>query len=352
MAGFLPKIIIWTRDFAPDREATSKEILVLRNALKMVFICNLSSSAELRYSKGILSFYSKFYPLRIIIPLIERKFDISHIFISTPEHFYTSVLTKKPVILTYCGCLTYPIRDLNRFVQGLKKSDHIVVESVKDFSILRKLGFAANKLSVIYPGIDLSQFKLSRVSDETFKILFASAPLSNIDAVFYSRGVKLMLDSMERLNQVRFVFLWRKGCSKLLYTLTNKLKINGSRLTIVNEIVPRINPYISNVHAVIAPFISNWGTKACPNSIIEGLASGKPVLVSTKVGISDLIKKEQCGVVFEPTIDGLACAIEDLKSNYRIYQSNSRRVAEEYFSIDLFVKNYQTIYELAKRYSS
>ena len=342
---------MWTRDYAPDREATSKEILTLCNALKTVFIYNLSSWVELKYTKDILSFYSKFYPARIIIPVLERQFDISHVFISTPERFYTSALTKKPIVLTYCGCLTHPSKDRNRFFQELKKPDHLVVESPKDFSILRTFGFAANKLSVIYPGIDLSQFRHCKVSNEPFKILFASAPLADIDNVFYSRGVKLMLDSTEYLSQVRFVFLWRKGCSKLLYTLKTKLKINASSLSIINEIVPKMNPYTANVHAVIAPFTSSWGTKSCPNSIVEGLASGKPVLVSTKVGISDLIKQEQCGVVFEPTIDGLVCAVEDLKSNYRLYQSNSRRVAEEYFSINAFINNYQKIYELAKCYS-
>jgi len=342
--GFLPKVIIWTRGYAPKYEAVSKEILLLSNALRHVLIYNLSSRAELYFGARVISCYSRFYPSRIIIPVLEHRFDISHIFTSAPEHFYTSVLTKKPIILTYCGHIYLPSKNVSRFVQKLKKFDHVILESAKDFSALTSIGFETNKLSIIYPGIDLSKFKPSEPSVEIFKILFASSPLSDRDSSFYSRGVKLMLDSLDNIDGVRFVFLWRKGCSELLRTLMNRQKLNQSNVTIVNRIVNDITPFLTNVHAVIAPFTSIWA-KACPHSIIEALASGKPVLVSTKVGISDLVKNEKCGVVFEPTAEGLVQAIEELRDHYWLYQNKSRRVAEKYFSKETFVENYRSIYE-------
>ena len=84
--------------------------------------------------------------------------------------------------------------------------------------------------------------------------------------------------------------------------------------------------------------------KPCPNSIMESLAAGKPVLVSHNVGISDLIAEEGCGLVFKPEFDDILDKINEIKHNYSHYQSKARQTAEKYFSLTRLVKQYTQLY--------
>jgi glycosyltransferase involved in cell wall biosynthesis len=84
--------------------------------------------------------------------------------------------------------------------------------------------------------------------------------------------------------------------------------------------------------------------KPCPHSGLDAMAHGKPVLVSQSTSIADLIQKNQCGMAFEPTVEGLECSILELMVNYKFYQKNCHPTIERSFSTDYFLSQYRQIY--------
>jgi glycosyltransferase involved in cell wall biosynthesis len=73
--------------------------------------------------------------------------------------------------------------------------------------------------------------------------------------------------------------------------------------------------------------IGRSGTKICPTSTVENLACGRPVLVSTAVGMSSRRKDAD---VFEPEVDALFDAVAALRRNYAERLRRARLGAERY----------------------
>ncbi len=97
--------------------------------------------------------------------------------------------------------------------------------------------------------------------------------------------------------------------------------------------------------ATIAPFLQSTDTKICPTSLIESLACGRPLLVSTKVGLADLVQEHDCGQVFEPSVDGVCHAIEALRADYRRRAANARACAERHFDLRLCLRQHEQLYD-------
>jgi len=157
------------------------------------------------------------------------------------------------------------------------------------------------------------------------------------------RGVDLMLNIAQKNRSINFTFLWRKtGYNNLIKKINER---NLKNVEVINRIVTDINEVYGRSSCTMAPFLDFESHKPAPMAIIESLATGKPVLVSNKVSIANIVDNERCGVVFEPSIDNAVDAISKLKKKYSTYQKNSRRIAEEYFSEERFVKDYRRLYD-------
>ncbi|MCP4370744.1 MAG: glycosyltransferase family 4 protein [Deltaproteobacteria bacterium] len=329
------KIIYWTGVYSPDNEAVSKEILLLHNHFPRSFVYGIARdffkfSLKKRY---LVHFYRPYRLAPKFVPVVEKKFDISHIYHSLDNWYFLEHLEKKPIILT--GATGGKVLDRKKY----KKIEKIVVESEYDLMRVKHGGIEEEKIKLIYPGLDLSKFSYTAPKGD-FSILFASSPFAK--EYFAARGVDLLLSATERCKDVHFILLWRKwaGTVKVIKTMVT----NKKNVTLNLEVIKDISLLLNKVHAVIAPFTSQQLTKPCPHSVIESLAAGKPVLVSDKVGIARIIQENNCGVVFKPDKEDLVRAIDELKRNYTAYQKNARRCAEEYFSKEIFLKQYELIY--------
>lgn len=329
------KIIYLTGVYSPDNEAVSKEIFLLHNHFPRSFVYGIASDfLKFSLKKRYLVHFDRPYRLAPkFIPVIEKRFDISHIYHSLDNWYFLEHLEKKPIILT--GATGGNVLDRKKY----EKIEKIVVESKYDFMRVKNAGIAEEKIKLIYPGLDLSKFSYT-APEGGFSILFASSPFAK--GYFAARGVDLLLSASELCRDVHFILLWRKwaGTVDLIKTMVQ----NKKNVTLNLEHIKDISGLLDRVHAVIAPFTSQQLTKPCPHSVIECLAAGKPVLVSDKVGIAHIIQEKQCGVVFRPDTGDLMRAIAELKKNYTEYQKNARTCAEEHFSKEIFLTQYELIY--------
>ncbi len=311
------------QNYQPKYEAISKEIeLLQKNFSSEIFEMNFRN--PLSYCKLLK------------LPFLPR--GISHIYTSLGDRPYLSLIKKPPIILT--GSASATKEKIRARVKLYKKLERVVVESERQREILLSLGVDDDKVKIILPGINLENFSYTK--EQEFRILFASSP-PKIEK-FESRGVNLMLDYLEGNKNPNFLFLWRKTGYDLLKKEIGSRKVE-KQVDVINELIADMNEIFGKVSCTIAPFLYHDDHKPVPRSILESLAAGKPVLVSNKVSVSSLVKKEACGVVFEPTLEGLKKAIDELQRNYESYQKNSRKTAEKYFSAERFVEGYKKIYE-------
>lgn len=95
---------------------------------------------------------------------------------------------------------------------------------------------------------------------------------------------------------------------------------------------------------------------ACPNTVIEALACGAPVVAFDTGSLKELVPPE-AGIIVPygsdpwqlayPDVDALAKAILKVKDNYAYYSANARKLAEERYSIkDMTTKYLEVINSL------
>lgn len=330
------KIIYWTGVYSPENEAVSKEISLLHTHFPQSFVYGISARDFFKFSFKKKYFVHYYRPYRLapkLVSVIAKKFDISHIYHSLDNWYFLEHLEKKPIILT--AATGGEVLD----IQTYEKIEKIVVESEYDLMRVKNAGIKKGKISLIYPGLDLSQFSYNEPEGD-FSILFASSPFAK--EYFSARGVELLLSTTELCQDVHFILAWRKWAGTI--QLIQKMVKDKINVTLDIENFKDMRPLLNRAHAVIAPFTSHQLTKPCPHSVIECLAAGKPVLVSDKVGIAHIIQENNCGIVFKPDTEDLVRAIEELKKNYTAYQKNARTYAEEYFSKESFLKQYELLY--------
>ena len=158
-----------------------------------------------------------------------------------------------------------------------------------------------------------------------------------------------MTEAARRLPDVDFYLLWRpwEGVDRICEECRAKAPSN---VHISTGLVSDMNRMYQSADATVAPFLKRTDMKVCPTSLVESLACGRPVLVSNKVGIADLVRRERCGEVFSPSVDGLCLAIGRLRDHHLEYSGNARVCAERHFDqMDCFRRHERLYREVIDR---
>ena len=341
----MKKITYYVQRYRPDYEAISKEVQLLANHFSQnntvkVHDLHLDGLLTAKFSLALRSFHFAYYPL--LLPytyLLSRKSDLNHIYTSLGDLPYLSVLDLQRTILTAAAsCHLAKIQKRMKYLSQLRK---IIVESGKQQQELISLGMPPDKIELIYPPVDLAAFSYEPKIAGPFTILYASCPTRKED--FEKRGIYLLLDCAEREKKVQFLLPWRKGAyDQIQREIRQRAREN---VQCHQGIHPHMNNQYALAHGTIIPYTRyDDYLKLIPNSAIESLAAGKPLLVSTKTEMAEIVKNEKCGVIFEPTPEDLTRAIKELQRHYHSYQRNCRKTAEKYFSHQLFLKKYEQVY--------
>lgn len=336
------KILYFLNGFWIQVEGISKEVTILSKNMNAV-IYNPYSHNLIQVKNKLIQHHNLLFPLRVIPFILEKIYQqtINHFykhFFDPNDQMYVKHL-RKPIIYTITDYIDETkAENIEKYKSFLEKVDTIVVESYEDKNMLEPLGL--DNVQVIFPGIDLNGFNYSKSESENFKLLFASAPLRMHS--FEHNGVNLITKAFTGLKNIELICLWR---GKYLIEMEELIKKtnNQKKIHIINKVV-NMKEELNKVHATILPYTGTDECKTCPNSLIESLAAGKPVLTTDIIPFSNLVLKKGCGVVIEPTKEGLIDGIKDLRENYDKYQRKCMPVAKKYFSKERFVKEYGTLY--------
>ncbi len=343
------RVTYWTGWLSPSMEGCSKEVFALRDHFSRSRIFGLSRYYQLKISRRdrYIGLNTRLYPLfRALAPLFERSSDIGHIYGGLGEWFFLRALGRRPLVLTIAT--ESPTLD----AAAHRSVSRFVVHATRTRDELVAAGFDGARIREIHPGVNLRRFAarprtaassalFPGADPARFRILFATTP--NTMSGLESRGVLLLREAARRLPDVDFILPWRPwaGSERLVQACRTGAPANFHAATML---ISDMRQAFAAVDATAAPFLTATDTKICPTSLIESLACGRPILVSTAIGMSDVVRRDACGEVFEPTVDGLCAAIEALRGDYLRRAVNARRAAERHFDLDECMRRHEQLY--------
>jgi UDP-glucose:(heptosyl)LPS alpha-1,3-glucosyltransferase len=178
--------------------------------------------------------------------------------------------------------------------------------------IVRHFGVPAEKLHVIYNGVDLDAFvpelaldhreglraRLGVPEDATTFLFVGSG--------FERKGVPTLLDAFARLadRRARLLVVGRDRTERAM-------RARAARLGVADRVVfaggqPDVKPWYGAADAFVLPTLYD----PFPNAALEALASGLPAIVSRQCGAAELVRNGFNGAVVAPLdADALAAAM-------------------------------------------
>ncbi len=330
----------WMINYAPRWEAASKEIDLLYDAFAdspgaRVIGLNLRGTL-LRLRGG-----KKYLPLPLALPpsplprLLSSSFGVNHVFASAGERLLLPCMDGNNTMLTIAK--QSPFEAFERNFARLRRLRYVVAESEQHRDLLLQGGIREEAVKLIYPAAARREY---RPAEGHFKILFATSPFQK--HALLSRGVYLLVHAARELPDVRFILVWRKSNIAELRHLLQSARVRN--VEVRNGYIPDMGAVYDSVHATILPGLSYESLKPAPQSALDSLAHGKPVLVSRPTSIAGIVERNGCGVVFDPRVESLRAAVRLLEKNYAAYQASCHRTVEETFCPRMFVERYRGLY--------
>jgi len=223
----------------------------------------------------------------------------------------------------------------------LEAADLIVTPSSVTSAYLQNRGLSANKIRVIPNGVDLEVFNYdSKIANLTNK----SLNLIYFGTLSPWQGVNLAIEALALLNRDIPVYLTvigqvRNDQIKMLKQLAFKLEV-ADKLKILEPITQQeLVKYIHAADIILAPLTPNERNLVqgcCPLKILEGMATGTPVIASDLPVVREL---GEDGVHFLLVKPGSAKAIKDavlhLQSEPELASqlaTNARRRIEQHYT--------------------
>ena len=152
-----------------------------------------------------------------------------------------------------------------------------------------------------------------------------------------------MLDAAHKRTDLRLVFLWR-GLHLAEMEREVAQRGLGGRVTVVNRVVD-VSEALAQAHAAVVLASSPRLVKAFPHSLLEALASGRPVLVSRAIPMASYVEQNGCGQVVDAVhADAVLQSLALLEADYTRYRTAALRVGPD-LDERAFVAAYRRLYD-------
>ena len=339
-----PRVTYWTGTWDPAKEAISKEIDVLRRTgptLRPVvgFSPGNRTGCDVGQRVALLS-ERRWLMLRAVAAAVEPRGDISHVFGGFSSWHLLRALGRRPIIMT----AVVPREEGQQIpIHGIA---FVAVEAERDAADWVNAGIPRDRVHTVLPGLDLQWYGyLPPPVSARFSVLFASTPDNPDD--FDARGIPLLVELARLRPDIDIVMPWRQwgdvgAAQRALAALQPP-----SNLLVLHEAVVDMRALFARTHCTIACFRPGHG-KSCPNSIIEGMACGRPAIVTDTSGIAEVLRRTRSGLVTSRVVTDIGVALDVLKQDWFEYSRAARSAAELLFDIDRFLAQYQHLYSMIR----
>jgi glycosyltransferase involved in cell wall biosynthesis len=272
----------------------------------------------LKFSDGLFYYFSlkKLFERIIKVENIDLL-DFHWVF---PDAFAGLKLSKKfrkPIVVTIRGdrSIAYHEHGFRKqmVINVLQSVDHVIAVSneLKE-KVVREYGVKENNITVIQNGLDTHKFP---AIDKSKARMNLGLPLNkkiilSLSRLSIEKGLEYLLRGLGILNSehVELMVVGKGPLEKKLKTLSHRLNISD-KVRFIGEVAHEETYKWYNAADVYC-LPSLW--EGCPNSIIESLACGTPVLATQVGGIPDLVPDEKYGLLVPPRDEfALSKALED-----------------------------------------
>lgn len=217
----------------------------------------------------------------------------------------------------------------------------------------REKGGSSARFKVIHNAVNLSNFtpgEDQNLGEPRIRILMVEGSLLGGYEFGLENGVKLSSSLAHLLDGDRDVELIVVGkISAEIRSFWENRQSQDNNNLIINWVGTVSHDQIAKFYRNADIFFSADINAACPNSVIESLACGTPVLAFDTGALAELIGSEG-GVTVpyggdpwqleEPDIQALSKGAIEILSRIGNYRTSSRKRAEEAFNLDTMVDNY------------
>jgi glycosyltransferase involved in cell wall biosynthesis len=335
-----PRVTYWTGTWDPHREAISKEVEILRRShdrCASVVAFSPGNRSALVPTDGVWRLSARHWiAFRALAACIEPRGQVTHAFGHLDGWHLLRSLGRRPFVFT----VVVPGRPLEPPLYD--RVSLFAAESEPIAAALRAAGIADDRIRIVYPGVDLARFSPAPMPPkEPFRLLFASTPADPSE--MEARGITLLVELARRHRDVEIVVLWR-GWGDTVAAHGQLQRLNPPANFIVERRHGRhMADVYASVHATACFFRDGFG-KSCPNSIIESLACGRPVLLSDTCGIAGLVSDRKAGVSAPRSVEALSAGLDSLRADFERRRAEARRLAESCFGIEGFLRSYADLY--------
>jgi glycosyltransferase involved in cell wall biosynthesis len=334
-----PRVAYWTNAFEPRMEAIAAEVALLRRHFPG------STTWGLHPSRWVLLSRERGFGLnprlhlvfRAITRTLEPLFQLNHIVGTTADWFYLRAARRRPTVMTVVAA------DQPADIDLLQGVEQFAVEFPAGRDELEQHGVSRDRVRLIFPPVDLTRFRPAPAPDGPFTVLFASSP--DREDWLAARGVPQLLDAAALRPDVRFRLIWRPwGNSE--GRVRQWIAERGLRnVELLVGCWKDMAGHYRRAHVTAAPFTDGTRSKAAPNSLVESLACGRPVLLTETVGLAELVRDADAGQVSAATGEALAEHLDRLRAGWDRYSRNARRLAERWFGQERFLAAYRQLYD-------
>ena len=319
------------------------------------------------------SFHSflPFFVQKVIKTVKKHQIDVLHAHFTLPGGLIgviTRKITSKPLVVTAHGYDITCIRNLgyglicNSFLRKivkktLKSVDKIIAVSKSVKKRINQLSVRDNKIKVIYNGVDLKRFCLSREILERSNILkhnknwINKKIILNVGSLVPVKGQKYLIDAMKDVIKEfpdSLLLICGNGpLKKDLKELANRFGLQDY-IKLMGTIHPKDMPLYYTIADV---FILSSIIEGHPISLLEAMAYSKPIIATKVGGIPETIKSRKNGIlVKQQSSKDLAEAICTVLRDKKLAEAMGRNAGESIknFSLDIEAKQILAVYKALK----
>ncbi len=341
MGGDVPtRLTYWTGIWEPRREGMSGQIDFLRRRLApLAPLVSFSAGQRTRPlpRHGVVRLSGRrWLLLRVLAAALEPRGDLSHLIGGIGSWHLLRALGRRPLLFSVA------VPGLPLEPRLYARVTRFAPETEALAGLLAEAGVAPDRIEVVPPGVDLTRFAPSSPPPpKPFRLLFASTPADATE--IGPRGVDLLIELARREPELEVVLPWRRWGDLAAARSALAALDPTPNVCLAEGDVADMAAELRGVHAVASFFAAGTG-KSCPNSVLEGLACGRPALVADTVGIAAALEEGGAGCVAPRSADALAAALERLRGSYPTLAAGARRLAEQRFDRESYLAAYRRLY--------
>lgn len=261
--------------------------------------------------------------------------------------YLSKFIHKTPYVLTVQGSDVFKaIRiPVVRSLVGLalRKASHVIALSNELKTATIRFGVAADNITVIPNGVNISQFPVGSTEGRKNQLIF-------VGSLIERKGVNYLIQAMASLvasqPDIRLIIVGEGKDRVLLEELTKQLGLQESIIFMGTQSQEKVSELMRESRLFILPSIEEGQGVV----LVEALASGTPSIGSRVGGIPDVITPDVGKVVDAGDVQGLAAAIVSFLIDNGLWETasaNARIRAERHYDWHSLTERMIEIYQTA-----